>query len=466
MGKVRKTSFRLATLAAASALLIGACSSGGGGSASSDDAGSGDSGSTAQDSGDSGDAGASGERINLTLQHMETPPERVEAFQKVIDDFNASQDQYFVEQQTVGWGDAYTQAVAQIEAGQAPDMLQAIPAFMTTIRETGAVQPATDIFNNLAAEYDFLPSMVDQYNWEDEMWAIPAFGMVEGLWYNKAHFAEAGLEPPTTWSEMLAAAEALTKDGKYGVAIPLGDSFATLQSIYTWMGVNGGADIYDEQCQPIVNTPNNVATFDFINKLRVFSPPDSVSYQWPEVENALVSGNASMITFKGSFLRGWLQNSGLTADDLGVVPIPRPDGGTEDFSLSYSNAFMVMTDDAQKQAGIEEFMRFYLNDENYGQWLATAEPGLFLPVTTTATNSASYTGGEIISQFPEQMAEQVEINGNSALYGFTQEAYCPQVGEFEGQFLPAKAVERMVVNNETPEQAVAWLQSEMEAIGG
>lgn len=461
MGQVRRTGFRLATIAAASALLIGACSSGGGGSATSDDSGS-DSETTSQDS---GDAGGSGDRINLTLQHMETPPERVEAFQQVIDDFNASQDQYFVEQQTVGWGDAYTQAVAQIEAGQAPDMLQAIPAFMTTIRATGGVQPATDIFNNLAAEYDFLPSMVDQYNWEDEMWAIPAFGMVEGLWYNKAHFAEAGLEPPTTWSEMLAAAEALTKDGKYGVALPLGDSFATLQSIYTWMGVNGGADIYDEQCQPIVNTQNNVDTFDFINKLRVFSPPDSVSYQWPEVENALVSGNASMITFKGSFLRGWLQNSGLTADDLGVVPIPRPDGGTEDFSLSYSNAFMVMTDDAQKQAGIEEFMRFYLNDENYGQWLATAEPGLFLPVTTTATDSASYTGGEIISQFPDQMAEQVEINGNSALYGFTQSAYCPQVGEFEGQFLAAKAVERMIVNNETPEQAVAWLQSEMEAIG-
>lgn len=461
MGKVRKTSFRLATLAAASALLIGACSSGGD-SASSDDAenaDSGDSGSTSQESGDSG------EPINLTLQHMETPPERVDAFQQVIDEFNASQDQYFVEQQTVGWGEAYTQAVAQIEAGQAPDMLQAIPAFMTTIRATGGVQPATNIFNDLAADYDFLPSMVDQYNWDDEMWAIPAFGMVEGLWYNKQHFAEAGLEPPTTWSEMLAAAEALTTDDKYGVALPLGDSFATLQSIYTWMGVNGGEDIYDDQCQPIVDTSSNVETFDFIDKLRVFSPPDSVSYQWPEVENALVSGNASMITFKGSFLRGWLENSGLSADDLGVVPIPRPDDGTEDFSLSYSNAFMVMTDDAQKQEGIEEFMRFYLDDENYGQWLATAEPGLFLPVTTTATDSASYTGGEIISQFPDQMAEQVEINGDSALYGFTQSAYCPQVGEFEGQFLAAKAVERMIVNEETPEQAVAWLQSEMESIG-
>ena len=49
MGKARKTSFRLATIAAASALLIGACSSGGDGSASSDNADSGDSGSTSED---------------------------------------------------------------------------------------------------------------------------------------------------------------------------------------------------------------------------------------------------------------------------------------------------------------------------------------------------------------------------------------------------------------------------------
>jgi ABC-type glycerol-3-phosphate transport system substrate-binding protein len=196
----------------------------------------------------------------------------------------------------------------------------------------------------------------------------------------------------------------------------------------------------------------------------VFTPPDSVSYQWAEVENALVSGNASMITFKGSFLRGWLQNSGQTAEELNVVPIPKPDGKGQDFSLSYSNAFMVMTDDPARQAGIESFMKFFLQDETYGTWLATAEPGLFLPVSTTAEGSEGYTTGEIISQFPNQMAEQNAINATSKLYGFTQDAYCPEVGEFEGQLLAAKAVERMIVNEETPEQAVAWLQSEMDAI--
>jgi len=455
MGKRSTAGIRLAVLVAATSLMA-ACSSGGGESATT-------AGATETSASSEGEE-VTGDRINLMLQHMETPPERVAAFQKTIDDFNSSQDQYFVEQQTVGWGDAYTKAVAQIEAGQAPDMLQAIPAFMTTIRATGAVQPATEIFANISKNVEFIPSMVEQYKWEDEMWAIPAFGMVEGLWYNAKHFEDAGIEPPTTWSETLAAAEALTKDGKYGIAVPLGDSFATLQSVYTWMAVNEAGDIFNEQCQPIVDNPNTVETFDFINKLRDFTPPDSVSYQWAEVENALVAGNVSMITFKGSFLRGWLANSGQSADELKVVPIPRPDGKGKDSSLSYSNAIMVMTDDPQRQAGIEAFMSFYLQDENYGEWLATAEPGLFLPVTTTADKSQGYTSGEIISQFPGQMAEQVSNNGNGELYGFTQEAYCPQVGEFEGQVLAAKAVERMIVNEETPQQAVTWLQSEMEKI--
>ena len=37
------------------------------------------------------------------------------------------------------------------------------------------------------------------------------------------------------------------------------------------------------------------------------------------------------------------------------------DGSGERFSLSYSNAFMVMTDDPEKQEGLAKFMAFWLS---------------------------------------------------------------------------------------------------------
>ena len=72
-------------------------------------------------------------------------------------------------------------------------------------------------------------------------------------------------------------------------------------------------------------------------------------------------------------MNSWINDSGLTANDLGAAPIPVPsDGSGERFSLSYSNAFMVMTDDPEKQEGISKFMAFWLSPEIYGEWLGTS----------------------------------------------------------------------------------------------
>jgi multiple sugar transport system substrate-binding protein len=79
---------------------------------------------------------AEAKTIQLTLQHMEQPPSRVEAMQVVVDKFNAKYPQYRMKQNVVGWGEAYSRVTAQVEAGVGVDLQQAIPAFFTAIRRT------------------------------------------------------------------------------------------------------------------------------------------------------------------------------------------------------------------------------------------------------------------------------------------------------------------------------------------
>ena len=55
--------------------------------------------------------------IQLTMQHMEQPPSRVEAMQVVVDKFNEKYPQYRMKQNVVGWGEAYSRVTAQVEAG-------------------------------------------------------------------------------------------------------------------------------------------------------------------------------------------------------------------------------------------------------------------------------------------------------------------------------------------------------------
>ena len=67
--------------------------------------------------------------IELTMQHMEQPPSRVEAMQVVVDKFNEKYPEYRMKQNVVGWGEAFTRVPAQIEAGVSVDLQQAIPGF-------------------------------------------------------------------------------------------------------------------------------------------------------------------------------------------------------------------------------------------------------------------------------------------------------------------------------------------------
>jgi ABC-type glycerol-3-phosphate transport system substrate-binding protein len=67
------------------------------------------------------------------------------------------------------------------------------------------------------------------------IYAVPWFGGVRGIWYNKDQFAKAGItSPPTTWAQLLSDAKALMKKvpGSYGLGAPTDDTNAIVSFIW------------------------------------------------------------------------------------------------------------------------------------------------------------------------------------------------------------------------------------------
>ena len=56
---------------------------------------------------------------------------------------------------------------------------------------------------------------------EGAPYGVPHVADAYALWYNTAHFEEAGLEPPQTWEELQAAAEQLSTGDRFGIAMGL-----------------------------------------------------------------------------------------------------------------------------------------------------------------------------------------------------------------------------------------------------
>src|SRR5665648_518376 len=84
-----------------------------------------------------------------------------------------------------------------------------------------------------------------------DLTSVPLYGLAYGLYYNTAMFQEAGLEPPTTWEEMVDAAKALTDPAKdrYGFALAAG-SYTENNHFAFINAAQNGADVFDDEGNP------------------------------------------------------------------------------------------------------------------------------------------------------------------------------------------------------------------------
>lgn len=408
----------------------------------------------------SGDSG--NEKVQLTLWHMEETDTRVQAFQEVIDKFNESQSDIEVSVAVQSWDDAYTKVPSAIQAGNGPDILQAIPDFCTVIYDMGVVQDISDIVDELDEKYSFHESALSPYVYEDGTYAVPVFGMAQVLWYRQDMFDAAGLTPPTTFDELIQCAEALTdkEAGQYGIALPESLSMATDQVPYSLIASAGGKDVINADNEVTFDNEGTVAALELYQKLLEYAPSDCDTYTWGEPQALLNQGKIAMAIEKGQYLSTFESESGVAAENLQCVPIPVLDESCTSTSIYYSNGFMLLSDDEQKREAAKTFFDFMLSEEAYGDFL-NAEPGLFLPVTEAGGEYSTWRDNEILQKYPEQVDTLLASASTGELFGFT-DGICSKIGSITGPNLIAQTLQQITVNGQTPEEAAAWGQTAME----
>jgi multiple sugar transport system substrate-binding protein len=79
--------------------------------------------------------------------------------------------------------------------------------------ESGAVGELDDVWEDLIASGDFTESTRDLYKVGDHIYGVPLHFSRWISLYNKAQFADAGIEEPKTWDDLLEAAEKLKAAG-------------------------------------------------------------------------------------------------------------------------------------------------------------------------------------------------------------------------------------------------------------
>ena len=146
----------------------------------------------------------------------------VNVFQEIVDDFNASQDEYEVATTTqADYTETYEKLQAGIAGKNAPDMALLGTANSRNLSEKNLVADINE-FVDADDEFDkedYIPVFYDQgVDADGKLFALPAYGTTQVLYYNKQIFADAGIDPTTikTWQDLEAAAEKITTDSVVG----------------------------------------------------------------------------------------------------------------------------------------------------------------------------------------------------------------------------------------------------------
>lgn len=339
--------------------------------------------------------------------------------------------------------DTYNQKVASaVPAGQGPDVINLFYGWVPLYVDSGYLQPLPpDAFPVLEIEREFVP-MVRNSKFDGKYWALPTAVRSLSLFYNDDLLARAGVaRAPVTWDEFISAAERTTvRDAQgrittegFGVA-PGGQDHHLIREV---LFRQFGASPYSPDGRRVTYaTPQGVEAFKFYtdmitrHKIGVIDFfPGANGYR-----NAFIAGRAAMI-FDGSFAVGAIR--GGTRATWGVAPLPRRTVGGEpsNFGSFWVHGLTVRATGPKREAAIT-FLKFLVSEPVQRLWLERVGE---LPASRRLVADAKLASDPVFGPFISGLA-------HARATFFIDETAQRQV--------LIDAVNEVVVNNKTPQQAL------------
>ena len=123
--------------------------------------------------------------------------------------------------EVIGWNDLQTRIQTAITSGSGPDVLNIGNTWAASLQATGAFLPFDDAAMTAIGGKDkfVTASLATGGTPGQDPTSVPLYGLAYGLYYNKAMFAAAGLQPPTTWEEMVSRRAEAHRPGQEAVRL-------------------------------------------------------------------------------------------------------------------------------------------------------------------------------------------------------------------------------------------------------
>jgi multiple sugar transport system substrate-binding protein len=304
-------------------------------------------------------------------------------WQGIADAFHAANPSIVVHVQTIAWTDWQAKTTAMFQAKQYPDILEGDAP--QEFAADDLLYPLTDVMSSTTIT-NLIPVFEKQEQSNGVAYGAPFTTSARAMFYNKKLFAQAKIQPPTTWAQLQSDAAAIKAlpGGNIGYDMPLGPEEAQGESLM-WMLGNDG-NYTDGTGKYAINSANNIATFQFMANLVKSGDTEAGpatqdrKVAWQDFAN----GTVGMVGGSGALIPIIQAAGKLQSSDYGVVAMP---GKT----APLTSTLAVHDDITAFKAGghaaqIKAFLDFAYQDKYQEQFDNEYD---LLPATTSASAALS-----------------------------------------------------------------------------
>jgi multiple sugar transport system substrate-binding protein len=348
--------------------------------------------------------------------------------------------------------------VVQAKTGK-PDVIEGLVEDLTVYTKQDLIVNLTDLFNQWADKDQFVPSTLKALTVDGKVYGIPYNTNARVLLYRKDLFQEYGLEVPKTWDEYIKTASIITeKSGKkvYGTYLctKIGDPRAYQEFVSWFFQVSHKAPVFKKDANGKWTVNATAEQFAQVLKLyhelvfanKNFSAidPNQRGNGWPEEDNGYVAGKWAMVPM-GPWIWGHREDNetarAILEEKTGIAALPIPDGGV---LATYLEVKPIMVNKYSKNPDQAwEMAKFVTSRDAMAGW---AWDSGFIPARKDVSDLEKFKNSWWQQGFSAQLPNAVALS---------------QVNWLPPQQSMLQAVDMVIYEKKTPEEAGKWLYDEL-----
>jgi N,N'-diacetylchitobiose transport system substrate-binding protein len=353
--------------------------------------------------------------------------------------------------QFLQWASAHDRFVTSIAGGTTPDVAEVGTTWVGEFADAGALVDLAPRVQEAGLSDGLVDGLVAAGTLGDALYGMPWYAGVRSIVYRTDVFAELGLQPPTTWDELVAVGQRIKQARPDLLPLPIAGDNEFVVYPFLW---GAGGQIATENggtWTSGVDSPESRAGIQFYADLALrhgFSTPAAATWRETDVRDAFTKGQAAMI-FSGSWTpKAILEAAPDLQGKIGAFPIPGPNGGLAPSVLGGSLLSIFEGSDDQDLAW--QLVEMMGTGEYAAKW---AEESSYFPGTTALLNEAAQSPDPLVAPFARQMVE----SGRSV-------PVTPAFGQIQGKKTIAAMMRSILTGEATVEQATAAAAAEMNEI--